>query len=292
MDLKTQKYLEEAKTHFYSWRLVESYNILRRFFDRLPFKPELEHAEYIGMFARVMMELGKEHELKFYLGELERLNETLESPAISYSLAVVYTYLTPPKMEKAKTILEAIVRAPEAREFQTKAKMMLADYYARLDDFASCRAIIESMEEPSDLTLRLLLDIWRANILRSEKKFDEALARLRTVLAEVSVESNWYAYFSARVIEALTYMDKNAIEQASQIVIELRSIFGRRHFKTLQVQLAEIDQMLKNHLEINVLKFQPGKPARSHHAILKESEGYRLVPPADRQKGPAHDNQP
>ena len=72
MGPKLHTQLEEAKACFYSWRLVEAYNILRRYFDRLPFQPEPEHAEYIGLFVRTLAELGKDYELKFYVTELER----------------------------------------------------------------------------------------------------------------------------------------------------------------------------------------------------------------------------
>ena len=75
--------LEEAREHFYAWRMLEAYNIFRRFFDRLPFSPEKEHAEYIGPFVRVLFELGKEFELKFYLAELEKLYQKQKHPHIA-----------------------------------------------------------------------------------------------------------------------------------------------------------------------------------------------------------------
>ena len=106
MDSKTHKQLEEAKGYFYLGRLLEAYGILRRYFDRLPFKPEKGHAEYIGIFARVLLELGKENDLKFYMVELERLYQKSREPAIAYPLAVVYAYLSAPKMESAKAVLE------------------------------------------------------------------------------------------------------------------------------------------------------------------------------------------
>ena len=59
METKIQKELEKAKEYFYQLKLAEAYSILRRYFDRLPFKPEPQHGEYMGMFIRVLSELGK-----------------------------------------------------------------------------------------------------------------------------------------------------------------------------------------------------------------------------------------
>ena len=75
MDLKTQKELEKAKELFYDGRLLDSYNIFRRFYDRSAFlSQETGHADYIGYFVRILLELGKDFELKFYLSELEKLS--------------------------------------------------------------------------------------------------------------------------------------------------------------------------------------------------------------------------
>ena len=73
MEEKSSKELEKAKEHFHKGKLLEAYNILRRYYDRLPFKPEKAHAIYIGMFMRVLSELGKRNELNFYMLALEKL---------------------------------------------------------------------------------------------------------------------------------------------------------------------------------------------------------------------------
>src|SRR5687768_15731174 len=117
MESKNQKQLEEAKALFYAWRLVEAYNIFRRYFDRLPFKPERAHAEYIGMFVRTLVELGKDYELKFYVAELERWHEKARLPEIAYPLAFVYYHLTPPRFEASRALFESIVKDPTARDF-------------------------------------------------------------------------------------------------------------------------------------------------------------------------------
>ncbi len=47
MNSKLEKQLEEAKAHFYAWRMLDAYNILRRFFDRLPFQPDKKEIVYL-----------------------------------------------------------------------------------------------------------------------------------------------------------------------------------------------------------------------------------------------------
>src|SRR4051812_40813992 len=113
--------LEEARALFYSWRLMDAYNILRRFFARLPFQPQKEHAEYIGMFARTLAELGKTRELQFHMSELERLYRKTKSPYITYQLAYVYRYVPEANLKESKLMLEELLRDADAKEFHVKA---------------------------------------------------------------------------------------------------------------------------------------------------------------------------
>src|SRR4051794_14571384 len=90
MDSKILKQLEAAKGHFYAWRMAEAYALFRRFFDRLPFQPSVEHARYLPLFIRVLAELGKLGELEFYIGELEKLHQRSADPILAYTLGVAY----------------------------------------------------------------------------------------------------------------------------------------------------------------------------------------------------------
>lgn len=256
MDSRHKNNLEQARAYFYSLRLVEAYNILRRYFDRLPFQPEAEHAEYIGMFARVLSELGKEYDLNFYLGELERLNEKLNSPAIIYQLAVVYSYLAEPRYEASKRMLESLLRNPGAKSYHAKARMMLADYYDRVHkDTGTCRQLIDSIGEVEDPTVMILVRIWQAKILRDEKKYDEAEKQLEALLSTLTPKANWYAYFSAKVILANLYVKQNKMERANVIVAEVRKLFEGRHFRSVIEQLTTLENLLKENREVESLRF-------------------------------------
>ncbi len=234
MDSKIQKNLEAAKAHFYSLRLVEAYNILRRYYDRLPFQADPEHAEYIGMFARILAELGKEFELHFYLGALEKLRATTKNPVISFQLGMVYFYLKEPRYEAGKKIFEEILRDPKSSTYHAKSKMMLAQYYKTVhNDMGACRQLIDSIGETNDVGLVPLIEIWRGVILLEEKKFDEAESYFRKVLETETLESNWYAVFSAKANLALTAMDRGEPEKATLLVEEIQELFKGKSWKSL-----------------------------------------------------------
>jgi hypothetical protein len=255
MDSKIRKNLEQAKAQFYSLHLIEAYNIFRRYFDRLPFQPEPEHAEYIGMFARILAELGKEYDLNFYLGELERLHDKLRDPAIAYQLAVVYAYLSEPRLETSRKLLDKIIRDPKAKELHAKAKMMLADYYDRIQhDLAACRKLIESIGEVSDPSLSILVDIWKAKISRDENNFAESEKIILGVLSRVTPAQNWYAYFSARVVQALLFIKRGTPLEARQIIDEIRELFQGRHFKSVMIQIESLEKLIQQDQALSTLK--------------------------------------
>jgi len=260
MASNTLKNLEQAKAYFYSLRLVEAYNILRRYFDRLPFQPEPEHAEYIGMFARTLSELGKEYDLNFYLGELERLFEKMKSPEIAYQLSVVYLYLPEPRVEASKKLLDFVLKDPTAKSLHAKAKMMYADYYhSTQNDLGMCRMLIDSIGKVEDPHLQVLVDIWRAIILKDEGNLNEAEAVINKILAGVCKESNWYAYFSARVIQALTLIKMEKREAALGVIHEVRAMFQGRACKSAMIQIQALESKLADDTKLNTLLLREKK---------------------------------
>lgn len=239
--------LSQAKEHFYALRLLEAYTLFRRFFDRLPFQPEKRHAEYIGMFARVLAELGKTSELKFYMGELERWHARLKDPAIAYQLAIVYSYLPEPRTESARQLFENLMRDPNAHSYRLKARMMLADYYDSKGDLPTCRQFIFGVEltEIGDPILRTMYCVWRAKILCDELKLDLADDLLTHVFQTVTLESNWYVYWWAKIILARLYHLRNDNVQTKTILSEVRNFLKASRCKSLEnhvVWLTEINK--------------------------------------------------
>lgn len=257
MEPKALRQLEEAKTLFYAWRLQEAYGLFRRFFDRIPFKPEPAHAEYIGMFVRILVELGKDYELKFYLKELERWYDRHRPPEVTYSLGVVYRYISPPKWEASRALFESIVKDPEARALHARAKMMLADYYSNRGDVAACRSIVDSIET-DDPGLKTLVQIWKSYVLRHEKRIAEAIECLQALLKHLTPESNWYAFFSAKIMIGRAFIESQRWEEARAVILEVQQLFGDRSFKTVMYQLGGLEEDLQRETSLGDVSLSIG----------------------------------
>lgn len=253
MDFSAQ--LREAKEHFYGCRLVEAYHLFRRYFDRIPFAPEAGHAEYIGMYVRVLEELGKRSELDFYVAELERWFERAPSLEVAYPLAVVYRNLPEPRLERARELFDWIVRHPRATPYRAKAKMMLAHYYDwKLKDSAACRALVDSLEsEQLDDHLRLLARIWRAKILKDEGNLESARRELNGVLEEIDPSKDWYGHFCAKVMVTSLQLAQDDLEAAEGTIVEVRELFAGKRFKSLEIQLKSLEEQIRLKREVGVV---------------------------------------
>ncbi len=238
--------LEEAREHFYAWRMLDAYNIFRRFFDRLPFSAEKEHAEFIGPFVRVLFELGKEFELKFYLAELEKLYQKQKHPHIAYALGFLYSYSGAEKVEAARQVFESIVRDPSASDFHAKSKMMLADYHLRKGDVHAAHLCIDSVGEVEDPTNATLLQIWKAVIARREQKFEQARDLLIAVILTLDCRRNWYSYFSAMNVLAMVHVDLGDLDRAQLAVGELEKLFDQGKFRSVREQIESLQCIIQD----------------------------------------------
>jgi len=262
MEPKTRQQLEQARAYFYAWKLTEAYALLRRFFDRMPFRIEKEHAEYIAIFVRILVELGKTNELKFYVSELEKARErnaAAADPVVLYALAVVYLNLAEARPEAARALLEKVIADPRAVDYHAKAKMFLANYYDRYqDDLAACRLIIDSIGPVEDPSLRVLVDIWRAKLLRDEQRYSEAEALLVTILADLDVTRDWYAYYTAQIVRAILCLRQGRMEEAAGVIETVRRDFQGRPFRSLQIQLDALDKQLEKESSLDCIELIPG----------------------------------
>lgn len=238
------KQLLEAKEHFYSWRLLEAYAIFRRYFDKIPFKPEKEHAEYIGMYVRTLAELGKDRELEFYVPELERHYLRTRDPWIGFTLGVVYYHLSPPQMSSARQLFDAVIADPNAKDLHPRARMFLANYFYRKDDLAACRKCIDAIGPVEDRRLAPLVDIWKAFILVEEKAYGPAEEIYLRLVKELDPKTDWYAYASAKLGLAVLVQKLGDTERFAVILSEVRNLFEGRHFKSIQVQLKALEATL------------------------------------------------
>ena len=62
----------------------------------------------------MLLELGKDFELKFYMKELERHFEASKSPEIGYALGVVYVFSPEPRVEASMRSMSAATLALRA----------------------------------------------------------------------------------------------------------------------------------------------------------------------------------
>jgi hypothetical protein len=77
---------------------------------------------------------------------------------------------------------------------------------------------------------------------------------LGAVFTRVSLQTNWYPYFSARVIEAHLQLETGRWNQVEHTVSELREVFAGKCFKTVQIELKSIESVLK---EMKQREFNP-----------------------------------
>lgn len=279
-DQKAQ--LDSARDHFYSLRLVEAYHILRRFFDRLPFQPEPDHAEYMGIFARVLSELGKSSELKFYMPILENWYERNRSTAMGYALAVLYRSLPEPRPEMMRKVLEEILAGDCSKGYRARAKMMLAYYYDwAKNDLVTCRAVIDTIEEPEDSKTRTLWQIWRVKVLRDQGRLDEAQLELNKVFAGVSVETDWYGYFSAMVIQAGIKAAQGDRPGALKVVGEARERFGNKNLKTVNILMDQMEKRVNQRPEPPFMKLRQ-EERRSTLTFGRNRATFKRGTPAER----------
>lgn len=259
MESRTANQLAQAREHFFQCRLVDSYHLFRRYFDRLPFAVDDGHAEYVGMFVRILFELGKTNELNFYVPALEKHYARTKDPKVAYALGVVFRSLPDPKVEAARELFETIIRDKKAdADFRARARMMLAHYHDwKHNDLGACRQLIDDIEEPTDSNLRALWMIWRIKILKDEKRLESASALLADAEAEIRLEKDWYAYFCLRVIRASLLIEMHQMETAREVVREVRSMFDLRQFRSLKIQVEDLERRLRERMDLGRLTCLP-----------------------------------
>lgn len=257
MELKTQKELAKAKEYFQQLRLSDCYSILRRYFDRLPFKPEEGHAEFIGMFIRVLSELGKKNELNFYKVELEKLEPKSANPSITYQLAMVCVNSEPPQLKTAIVLLEKLLKNGIAGDYSAKAKMTLAYCYDSISrDIATSRNLIFSIDHVEDKSLGYLLETWKAKVFRDEGNFVEAEKVIQKLLQALTAEECWYSYFTAKIISIGLYRSWGKLDLARKLLVETKALAKEKPLRTVQRQLDAIQESFVDEKPVGPIIFK------------------------------------
>lgn len=223
MEKNPQNELERAKDLFHASLYLEAYSILRRYYDRLPFKQEDGHLEHISIFVRLLSELGKSNELKFYTGILESLYEKEKCPDFAYQLAFVYIESNPPRIKQAKELLEEVIRSPISKKYISKSKMALAYCYDVAADISACRRIIFSID-PTEVeeNLQEYLKIWKARVLLSEKNYSQCEQILDEVFKLRGENMDWQTYLFGKTLRGTLCLQLDRLDEARQIVEDLK----------------------------------------------------------------------
>lgn len=243
MESKHLHKLQRAKKYFYSMEFNEAYAILRRYFDRIPFEFEAEHAEYIGIYTRILAETGKTSELSFYIAKLEEIYQKSKDPNVGYSLAAIYRTQSMNHFPRIKELLSSIIKESNPVDIQNKAKMLLAFCYDLFESNTNAAAsLIESIVDPSQKELRNLWLIWKAKIAKDRGNYSRAHGMLDELFAQTTIESDWYAFFSAKLVEAGLLLKEERQQEAMVVLEVVRSLIGDRPLKSLRAKVGRLER--------------------------------------------------
>ncbi len=246
MDKHAQQ-LELAKAHFYAWRMPEAYALFRRFFDRLPFEFDPAHAQYMGIYVRLLAEMGKEREMAFYRTIVEGIYKKQPDPHVAYALVVLYLSGEPRRPELAKSLLDSCLANCACPDVAIKAKFLLAAYYDNeKGDIAASESIIESIAPPADVHLQRMLAIWKAKLLRDRGELAPAEKILLDLQASLSWEVDWYSLFSAKVVLGILWIQQERWKEAGGLLNDLRQKTSSQRLKCVARQLDFFAQKLEN----------------------------------------------
>lgn len=262
--------LIRARELFSALRLQEAYPLFRRFFDQLPFNPVSEHAENFGLFIRVLYELGKEEELNFYQRALEKLYRENETTELGYQLALSYLTEDVSQVKTAKKMFEKIISHSANPNLTAKIKMGIATCYDILErDWAVCASVIDSIDEIGlDPYLRDLVQVWKAKNLRDAGVLESAERNLGTLLARVSPQFHWHAYFSAKVVLGGVYLKQGRFDRLLDLINEVRSYCSKYPLRTVQRQIDYLAEQIKGEPSSAPLLWE-----RSPHTSILSYEG-------------------
>ena len=240
--LKTQ--LEEASRLFYVLSLYEAYHFFRRFFDRIPFCFEEEHADYSAMFCRVLLELGKARELEFYINELEPRYAKGKNPLIGHSLSMFYLHQRGGmKMQKTYSLLTELRSVfPSSSDLGVKncLSLVCCDYAKR--EVSRCVDVMDSIPKVLDPKLNVGIVIWKAKILCAKNNFEGSGFLLEELFSNSLVQEDWYLFLSVSVTLLAVYVRTQKIMVAKQVFVELEKYFEHKMFKVIQRQLGRMRQ--------------------------------------------------
>jgi hypothetical protein len=111
------------------------------------------------------------------------------------------------------------------------------------------------VEDPEDdPPLSRVIGIWRANLARKAKNFEQAERYVRQVLADCSIENDWYSYLSAKIEEAKLSFARRDLQSMNGTLSDLRLLLKGRRCRSIQHQLQMLERWVREEGQSEVLR--------------------------------------
>jgi len=231
--------LEIAREHFYSYRFRAAYHAYHKLFSSLPFKLDEVQLEHIGFYVRVLHELDRVEELRFYIPTLEKYYGIRPTDQLAYALGYVYHVLG--EKIRPRELFERVRARTSDPELKIKAIMMLA----RLTDTTeeSIRLIHSIEGTAKEPLLANFLEVWRCIVIRYQGNAKESSLKLRALASTLSTRpGDKYCLLAAKdalvrsELELLHFADaRREIEELSVLSNTLEMRTARMHQSELNV---------------------------------------------------------
>lgn len=238
MTSKNEAKLQLAREHFLAYRFRPAYHLYRQLFSTLPFQLDEQQLEHIGCYARVLLELDKREELRFYIPTLEKYFAQRSSDQIEYALG--YIYLEMGEKKRPLEMFDRLRLAAADSDLRIKAAMMAAKLVET--DEESIRLIHSIRDTARDPLLANLLEVWYCIILRCQGNAGESIQRLQRFMSKLSTQpGDSYCLLAAKEALVRALLDQLKFHEARQ-EIETFSTLA----ESLEMRTARMHQSILN----------------------------------------------
>ncbi len=186
--------LAEARRYFFAYQFRQAYHLYHQAFSTLPFQVVDSQLDHMGHFIRVLLELDRMEELKFYIPILEAHCEKVKGRYAGYALGFIHFYMG--SRNRAKELLQQVLaHAGDDGDLRIKATMILA----HMAPDPETVSLIHSIDFPAkDERLAKLLLIWRQIVLRHQGRVQESVVGLQQLVQVCEAEREWYCVAAAK----------------------------------------------------------------------------------------------
>lgn len=275
MRLSDKEKLAEAQEYFRCYQFRLAYNVYRQAFSAMPFQISQAHLEHISYYARVLLELDRLEELRFYLPILEQHYEKGAGPYVGYALGYIHSFLGS-RARGQKLFEEARDKAGEDTDLRIKAIMMLAFLLPNSD---TVQLIYSIQDEAKDPQLAKLLYIWRAIALRHQSRSRESAERLASLI-ETTEDGEWYVLVTAKDALIRALLQLSDFDEARTEIEALGNGAEWGKFRTVKMHLERLELVYREHLALKTIL---GVEKKGFTELTHSGHSIRVHQPAMRE---------